>query len=307
MVHRLRLTHSQKSCAFLCVVLVFLLSGCAGAAKGAAAQPTATTPAGTASPAPSAVGYALLKPQPSGTANLTWDPATGNTLTVDLALAGMAPADPAAYKSSPYPAALVGGTCQQPGNVVHQLAELTPDQNGAAASTTTIPGVADGIPAKGWNIVIHAPGATAAKPGKPLACAPVLNPNASTTAKQSVKTRFFEGAPMHNGPGAFGKAQLTLTGTTLTVTVSLVGLAPGSKHEAHIHSGSCEKQGPVVHPLNVITADSSGHANVKTTIEGVQAIPPDWYINVHSGTDLKTQTGFQPVACGDVFNHAPPK
>jgi type 1 fimbria pilin len=304
MVRRLRrLMHSYSSFALLGVALVFLLSGCAGAARGATLQPTATAPAAT--PAPAAVGYALLMPQPSGEADLTWDPATDNTLTVNLAVMGLAPADPANYQSAPYPVTISNGSCQKPGNVVHQLTQLSADQNGAASSATEIKGVAGGIPAKGWSIVIHAPGAAAANQGAALACAPVLNPHASTTEKQSVKTRFFD-THMQNGPGTYGKAKLTLTGTTLTVNLSLIGLAPGSKHEAHIHSGSCAKQGPVVHPLNVVTADSSGRAQVETTIEGVQAIPADWYINVHSSADVKTQTGFQPIACGDVYNRAPP-
>jgi hypothetical protein len=25
-----------------------------------------------------------------------------------------------------------------------------------------------------------------------------------------------------------------------------------------------------------------------------------WYINLHNSTDLSTQTGFDPIACGDV-------
>lgn len=299
MVHRLRLTRSYGSFALLGVVIVFLLSACS-TAKGAAQQPTATAPAATATVAPTAVGYALLKPQPSGEADLTWDPATDNTLTVDLAVAGLAPANAAAYKSAAYPVTISGGTCQQPGNVIHQLGDINADQGGAAKGTTAIKGVEGGIPAKGWNVIIHAPGGTAAKPGAALGCAPVLNPNAPATEKQSVKALFFDMSQMHNGVGTYGKAKLTLTGTTLLVEVALIGLAPGSKHDAHIHSGTCQAQGPVVHPLNVITADSSGKADVKTTIEGVNAIPPDWYINIHNGTDLNTQAGFDPVACGDV-------
>ncbi len=299
MVHRLRLTRSYGSLALLGVVSVFLLSACA-TAKGATLQPTATAPAATGTVTPTAIGYALLKPQPSGQADLTWDPAMNDTLTVDLAVAGLAPANAAAYKSAAYPVTISGGSCQQPGNVIHQLNEINADQAGTAKGTTTIAGVTGGIPAKGWNVIIHAPGGTAARPGAALGCAPVFNPNAPATQKQSVKAPFFDMSQTHNGIGTYGKATLTLNGTTLTVDVALIGLAPGSKHDAHIHAGSCQAQGPVVHPLNVITADSSGKAHVRTTIEGVNAIPPNWYINIHNGTDLNTQAGFDPIACGDV-------
>jgi hypothetical protein len=72
-------------------------------------------------------------------------------------------------------------------------------------------------------------------------------------------------------------------------------------HAAHIHAGSCESQGAVVHPLTTVAADASGNANVTTTIDNVSSIPSSgWYVNVHHSTDLSTQTGFNPIACGNV-------
>jgi hypothetical protein len=186
---------------------------------------------------------------------------------------------------------------------VHKLDAVTADQYGAGNSATTMKGVEGGIPARDWHIALRAP-AAANQQGTVLACAPVLNPNASTTQKQTVKTILHGMAVGHNGQGAAGAAKLTLTGTTLTVTVALAGMAPGSKHDAHIHSGSCAKQGPIVHPLKTITADADGRANVETTIQGVKSIPADWYINIHDGTDLNSQEGFQPIACGNVFAHS---
>jgi hypothetical protein len=38
-----------------------------------------------------------------------------------------------------------------------------------------------------------------------------------------------------------------------------------------------------------------------TVIQGVPSIPEHgWYINVHRTTDLSTQTGFDPITCGNV-------
>lgn len=302
MVRRLRFTPGIGSVMFLSVAAVLLLSGCGGAAQATALHSAKSAPAPTASSTPTATGYALLMPEPAGTATLTWDPGNGDTLTVDLSLAGLAPASPGSYPSAAYPAMIGAGSCQQPGGVVHKLNAVTADQYGAATSTTTIKGVTGGIPAKEWHIALGAP--AGATPGAALACAPVINPTPSTTSKQTVKTVLRGMAHQQGGEGAYGKAQFSLSGSTLTVTVSMTGLAPGSHHEAHIHSGSCAKQGPVVHPLEVVVADASGNAHVVTTIHGVQSIPGDWYVNVHNGTDLKTQAGFQPIACGNVFSRS---
>ena len=98
-----------------------------------------------------------------------------------------------------------------------------------------------------------------------------------------------------------GMAQLSLSGTTLTVKLTLSGLEPNSAHAAHIHTGSCESQGAVVYPLMPVMADASGNATVMTTINNVSSIPGSgWYVNVHHSTALSTQTGFDPIACGNV-------
>ena len=302
MLHRLRLTSSIGTSIVLGVAIIVLLSGCGGAAKANALPLTQGVPAQTPSPTPTAVGVAPLLPQPLGPATLTWDPTNGNTLTVNLSVTGLAPASPANYASAPYPAEIGSGSCQQPGKVVHQLNAVTADQYGAANSTTTIKGVTGGIPAKDWYVALRAP-AAANQQATLLACGPVLNPTPSTTEKQTVKT-VLHGMVLRGGEAAAGAAKLVLNGTTLTVTVAIAGLAPGSKHDAHIHSGSCAKQGPVVYPLETITADANGRANVVTTIHGVKAISNDWYVHIHNGTDLTTQAGYQPIACGNVLAHS---
>ncbi len=303
MFHRLRLTSSIGAVLVFGVAIIVLLSGCGGAAKTNASPLLQRAPAQTPSPTPTAVGVAPLLPQPMGPATLTWDPTAGNTLTVNLSMTGLAPASPASYTSAPYPAEIASGSCQQPGKVVHRLNAVTADQYGAANSTTTIKGVTGGIPAKDWHITLRAP-AAANQQGTVLACGPVVNPSPSTTQKQTVKTLLHGMLAGRGGEGAIGAAKLVLSGNTLTVTVAIAGLAPGSKHDAHIHSGSCAKQGPVVYPLETITADADGRANVVTTIHGVKTISNDWYVHVHNGTDLTSQMGYQPIACGNVLAHA---
>lgn len=303
MIRRLRMIPGISSVAVLSIAIVVLLSGCGGLAKAAPSHVTKSAFGPLVAGVAPVNGVAALRPQPMGQATLTWDPTTNNTLTVALSATGLAPANPGAYHSDPYPATLNMGSCMQPGKDGHALNAITADKYGVGNSTTAIKGVAGGIPAKGFYIALNAPSA-ANQQGATLACANIINPKPSTTEKQTVKA-WLHGMPQgHGGEGAYGGARLTLSGTTLTVNLFLAGLVPGSKHDAHIHSGSCEKQGPVVHNLETVVADANGRAQVETTIKGVQSIPGTWYIHVHNGTDLTTQAGFQPIACGNIFTRS---
>ena len=293
----MRLPSSIGVVVVLSVVLVVVLSGCGSAANADSLH----SAAGLASSGqPTIAGIAPLRADPNGPVTLTWDPSKDNTLVVNLAPTGLSPANPSSYKSAPYPATLGTGSCQQPGDVLHRLTPVEADQYGVGKSTTTIKGVEGGIPAKDWYIALYSP--AAANQGAFLACTQIMNPKPSTTETQSVKA-WLHGLPHHEhaDEGAYGVARLSLSGTTLTVFLYIDGLAPGSHHAAHIHSGSCEKQGPVVHNLEDVVADANGQARVLTTIKDVETIPGNWYVNVHTSTDLTTQAGFQPISCGNVF------
>jgi CHRD domain len=102
-----------------------------------------------------------------------------------------------------------------------------------------------------------------------------------------------------------GQATLAYDGASrsMTVTIHLVGLAPDSTHPAHIHAGSCAKQGDVVYPLDAVIADAKGVATSTTRVQNVKegGIPDRaWYVNVHNGPGLKPDDQFLPIACGDV-------
>jgi hypothetical protein len=92
--------------------------------------------------------------------------------------------------------------------------------------------------------------------------------------------------------------------SSLVVKIFLFRLTPNSTHMAHIHSGSCENQGPVVHKLNPVHADAVGFGTSTTTLNDVSSIPnTGWYVNVHRGAtmdELGDQTGFDPIACGNI-------
>jgi Cu/Zn superoxide dismutase len=92
---------------------------------------------------------------------------------------------------------------------------------------------------------------------------------------------------------------------TLTVEIRLTGLAPSSVHPAHIHSGLCEKQGPVLYGLNNVQADAKGVADSVTAVPNIKegGIPNGlWYVNVHNGPNLTPDAQFEPIVCGDVAN-----
>jgi hypothetical protein len=78
---------------------------------------------------------------------------------------------------------------------------------------------------------------------------------------------------------------------TLSVTVAASGLVAGSVHAVHIHSGSCEAQGPVKYPLSDLTASSTGAAQASTVLQDVDEAPPasGWYLNVHLGSNSQIE------------------
>ncbi|MEO6891856.1 MAG: CHRD domain-containing protein [Ktedonobacteraceae bacterium] len=278
--------------AALVVVVALLVTACGDTTSTPAATPTSNAPATT--PTSSATtASATLKHVPAGTADLSWSPST-HMLTVKISLVGLAP-------SSTHPAHIHAGSCSNEGKVIYPLQNIVADAHGVGTATTMV-SVPQGIAASGWYVNVHnGPGLSPADQFLPIVCGDIANANTSMTAAQAVHVALASPPKASAGEAVSGMAQLSLSGTTLTVKLTLSGLEPNSAHAAHIHSGSCESQGPVVYPLTVVTADASGNATVMTTLTGVPSIPATgWYVNVHHSTALATQTGFDPVACGNV-------
>ena len=236
--------------------------------------------------------FANLRHTPFGTATLTWDPQSEN-LTVTISLVGLA-------GNSTHPDHIHVGDCDDNGPILYPLNNLVANAAGDAQATTVIPEVEGGIPASGWYVNVHN-GPMLATPDEaiPIACGNVHNANNA----QTVKT--FLGATPSPNQAVSGSSILTLNNETLTVIVTVSGLVPGSVHPEHIHAGSCQSQSPgtIVYPLNNLVADKNGDATSTTVIKDVETIPQNaWYVNVHRSTDLTTQTGFDPIACGNVKN-----
>lgn len=94
----------------------------------------------------------------------------------------------------------------------------------------------------------------------------------------------------------------------VSVTVTAFGLTPGA-HAAHIHSGSCASQGPVVYMLQDFVAGRDGAINHQTrTVTGVTSFPAaGWYLNLHQGNsgNILDAAGqptifFRPLLCANI-------
>src|SRR5579885_2764065 len=265
MIPRWLMRPKHSTFTLLGILMVLLLSACGGKTNAA--------------PAPTATGAAsasvVLSPQPSGTAKLAWDP-TNKELTVNIALVGLAP-------NSTHPISISGGSCAAPGGIVYELKPVKADQYGDVLTVQTGPTLG------------AAGGATT------IGCANITNPNAKPAAMQQVQASITGMPSMAGAPLPGGTATLSVVNGTLTVKVIVHGLAPDSMHAAHIHSGTCAKQGAIVHNLTTIKADATGAATVTTTIKNVTSIPTTgWFINIHEGPELTTQTGAAPILCGNV-------
>lgn len=237
---------------------------------------------------------ASLRHAPYGTASLKWSPKS-KQLSVIIKLTGLAP-------NSTHPAHIHAGNCGENGSIVYMLNNVVANSGGDANVTTTISNVQNGIPASGWYINVHnGPTLSPAEQFLPIACGNVHNSHTSLHHVQKVHLRL--GATTDPNQSVKGHAHLTLNNKTLTVVVTVEGLVPGSVHAEHIHAGTCQDQvpGSVVYMLNNLTGDAHGNATETTVIQGVQSIPEHgWYINVHRTTNLSNQTGFDPIACGNV-------
>jgi hypothetical protein len=237
---------------------------------------------------------------PIGTANLIWNP-DGNVLTVRIAVSGLAP-------NSTHPEHIHGGTCTSNpmGPIIYKLNPLIADAHGNATSVTNIDNVAKGIPASGWYVNIHN-GPTLGTPleARPIACGNVYNSNPSLASKQTVSLAL--AGTMDPDESVHGSAQIQMESNKVIVTIKVSGLAPNTTHMAHIHAGTCQLQGQVVYPLQPVVADAQGNATSTTVINNPQNFTGSrLYINIHEAATmngLTTQTGFNPIACGNITYH----
>lgn len=289
MIRKYFMSRTVDLLAVLSVAGILILAGCGQgtSASGGAAGPTSTSTSRN-------MASAALKHAPVGAATIGWDPAS-HGLTVKLSLVGLAP-------SSTHPADINSGSCVKRGPVVYPLNNVLADARGVGSSTTTIQNIKT-IPASGWFVNVHnGPGLATADEAVSIVCNDLAFPNISSTKMSSMLVPLNAAQGSAGNEKASGTAQLALSGSTLTVKLTLNGLQPHSSHAAHIHAGTCQSQGAVIYTLSNVVAGATGNASETTTIKNVKSIPASgWYVNVHYGTNIATQTGFNPIACGNVI------
>ena len=104
-----------------------------------------------------------------------------------------------------------------------------------------------------------------------------------------------------NGSVVKGTGQIVESAGSFTITLKLKGMAPGSIHVSHVHSGQCAAPGGIAYALQPVVADSAGTATTVSTIPTEYSIPVSgWYVNVHHGPDF-TEAEYAPSdSCGNL-------
>jgi hypothetical protein len=237
------------------------------------------------------VKHLTLEPMPYGT--VTFSRGRGGHLTVRLDLAGLTPGSAHAVQLT------------RPGGAAPvSFGTLTASKVGQADATRSSTHTAS-IPS-GSILVIRNGTTSGGVPGEPIAEAAARVPGSA------VKLTTVEVSPTGAGYGTpQGTATITYSpdARTLTVVVNASGLTPGP-HAAHIHTGSCQSQGPVKYMLVDFLANAHGKiVNESRTVSDVRTpIPPSgWYFNLHEGThaNILTSSGtptifFRPLLCSDI-------
>ena len=232
---------------------------------------------------------ANLQHTPTGTADLHVG-SQGYELTVSISLTGLAP-------NSTHPAHIhAGNSCASNGAILYSLKNVVANEKGQASVTTVIHLSHAGIPVSGWYINVHnGPTLNTLQQAYAISCGVVSNPTYSSDVLTAL------GPTPDPNQHSFGFTTLSLKDGKLTVHIIVTGLAAYSKHAAHVHAGDCFYTKQVLYDLSPLVANRNGVADKTVTFRGVNSIPAyGWDVNVHFSTNLSTQTGYDPILCGNV-------
>lgn len=232
---------------------------------------------------------ANLQHSPIGGTILIYN-ASNKTLTVKTMLVGLAP-------NSTHPSHIHMGPCSNlAAPIKYSLNNVVANADGQAISTTVLTNIMTPIPANGWSLLVHnGPTMQPADQYAPIGCADLVNP------KNLPMLAFPLRPTAAANENASGTVRLSLVKGTLTVTLSVRGLAPNTMHAAHIHAGNCLDSKQVLYDMSPLRANAYGVATKTVSFSNVAAIPASgWAINIHYFNDISTQTGYNPILCGNV-------
>jgi hypothetical protein len=131
-----------------------------------------------------------------------------------------------------------------------------------------------------------------------LACGPIASTKSAGSTSGSVTLGPVAGTA--NG-AVSGSATLALASGSLTITVKVSGLVPGSTHAAALHLGSCQWVDAVLYDLPKLAADNNGNASSSITINHAQPVSAsnNWYIAVDYASTVNRSYPM-PISCGNV-------
>jgi CHRD domain len=134
------------------------------------------------------------------------------------------------------------------------------------------------------------------------ACSSNSTSTASTQSTVVKNVALNAGAILQHSPAGSAQLAWNPTSRALSVDITLLGLVPMSKHPAHIHAGTCAKEGGVVYTLQDVVANEAGVGTSTSTINNVTGGIPEtgWYINVHNGPGMSSDLESMPISCGNI-------
>jgi hypothetical protein len=252
--------------------------------------PAGAQASGTTAPV---VKHLTLQPMPYGT--VTFSRGRGGRLTVRLDVAGLTP-------GSAHAVQLV-----RPGRASPvSFGTLTANKVGQADATLHSSHTV-GIPS-GSILVVRNGTTSGGVPGEPIAATGALGGMPSSAVKLTAAEVSSTGVS-YGTPKGTATISYNPDARTLTVVVNASGLTPGP-HAAHIHTGSCQSQGPVKYMLTDFVANAHGQiVNEARTVSDVRTPIPasGWYFNLHQGnhSDILTSNGmptifFRPLLCSPI-------
>ena len=278
-----------------------LVASCAVAAAISAGLPQLAVGAPESNLMPTAGGMggtisSSLSAMPSGTATIS--PLTPGRYAVRLNAVGLTPGSVHAVDVGPGQCTIMMRASSRAGS----LGSVT--ANAVGQLRATLRGVRRGgsLPR---SLLIRLGDATTMQAGvdpmQPIACATLpRHVNHATVRLQSLSP-----TGMHLSGGMWIKYDQATD--KLTVHVSAHGLTPG-KHAAHIHAGSCQRQGDVLYMLPDLIAGANGSVNQTVTITDGATAPPatGWYLNIHQGSSNtilshgQPTLSFRPLLCANI-------
>lgn len=184
---------------------------------------------------------------------------------------------PSPYPSSYTPNSFSGQNISQPGFPVNAQ-----PQSNATKSRSPLPFIIGAVVIVlivVSGIVAIALGGDKSSQATPTAAATTVTTNSSAASLTILLSP-------QSGTNVTGKAVITDDGNgQITVVLSGANMISGL-HLAHIHSGTCQQQGPIVYPLESLTANADGSGSSTTIIKAKYSdvINGNFYINIHGIT-----------------------